>query len=321
MSATRAAAVLCCATAFAAHGSVAQTWPVKPVRLVVGFAPGGSTDVVARLIARKLTDRLGQTVVVENRAGAGSNIAAQLVARSPADGYTLLFVTSTQPVNASLYAKLPYNLVEDFVGVAPATEIPSILCIHPSIPARNLQAFVALARARPGEIAYASAGIGSAAHLAGELFRSTAGVDLRHIPYKGAGPAMSDMLGGHVHMQFVFNAGQVTGYEKAGKLRALGVAWGRRIENVPELPTLDESGLKGFEATVWNGILAPAGTPQAVIARVHAQTGPSLGELSESLLEMGAYPMRMTPEQYTAFVRSEIVKWAEVVKRSGARAE
>jgi tripartite-type tricarboxylate transporter receptor subunit TctC len=299
----------------------AQAYPTKPVRLVVGFAPGGSTDVVARLVARKLTEKLGQPVVVENRGGAGSNIATQLVARSPADGYTLLFITSTQPVNVSLYQKLPYNLVEDFIGVAPATDIPAILATHPSIPAQRLPELIKLAKARPGEIAYASAGIGSAAHLAGELFKSMAGVDIRHIPYKGAGPAMTDMLGGHVHMQFLFNASLVISNEKAGKLRAIGVAWGKRLSNLPQLPTLDESGLKGFEATVWNGIVAPTGTPQAIVARINTQTAASLKELSESFVEMGAYPMFQTPEQYTAFIKSEIVKWADVVKRSGARAE
>jgi len=303
------------------QGGAAQTYPSKPVRLVVGFAPGGSTDVVARLVARKLTEKLGQSVVVENRAGAGSNIATQIVAKAPADGYTLLFMTSTQPVNVTLYPKLPYNVLEDLIGVAPATEIPAILAAHPSIPARRLPELLKLARSRPGDLSYASAGVGSAAHLAGELFKTMAGVDLRHIPYKGAGPAMSDMLGGHVDLQFVFNAGQVMGYEKAGKLRAIGVAWGRRLSNVPDLPTLGESGLKGFEATVWQGIVAPTGTPQAIVARVNAETAQSLKEVGDALLDMGAYAMFQTPDQFGAFIRSEVVKWAAVVKKSGARVE
>lgn len=301
--------------------ATAQSYPTKPVRLVVGFSPGGSTDVVARMVARRLSESLGQQVVVENRPGAGSNIATQFVSRAPADGYTLLFVTSTQTVNATLYAKLPYRLVDDFVGVAPATEIPSVLCTHPSVPARDVKALIALAKARPGDITYASAGVGSATHLAGELLKSAAGIDLRHIPYKGAGPAMTDMLGGHVDTQFVFNAGLVETNAKAGRLRALGVAWKRRLDALPSLPTLHESGLKNFQATVWNGIIAPTGTPQAAIDRVNAATAQALKDLAEPLRKMGAYPMVMTPAEHTRFVGSEIGKWAEVVKRSGARVQ
>jgi tripartite-type tricarboxylate transporter receptor subunit TctC len=316
-----AVALVACIAAVSAAGALAQTYPAKPVRLVVGFAPGGSTDVVARLIAKKLSERMGQSFTIDNRPGAGSNIATHLVATAPPDGYTLLFITSTQPVNVTLYPKLPYNLVEDFTGVAPATDIPSILVSHPSVPARTLKELIALAKAKPGDLTYASAGSGTATHLAAEMMKSMAGIDLRHIPYKGASPAMTDMIGGHVHIQFVFNAGLVMNNAKQGRLRAIAVASTKRLGNYPTLPTMDESGLKGFEATVWNGIAAPTGTPSAIVSRINAQTEAAMKELSDAFLEMGAYPMTGTPEQFTAFMRKEIVKWADVVKRSGARAE
>jgi tripartite-type tricarboxylate transporter receptor subunit TctC len=312
--------LMCLACLLLGSVALAQPYPVKPIRLIVGFAPGGSTDVVARMIAVKLTDKLGQQVVVDNRAGAGSNIATQVVARASADGYTLLFVTSTQPVNVTLYGNLPYNLAEDFIGVAPATEIPSILVVHPSIPAKTVRELIALAKVRPGEMSYASAGVGAATHLAGELFKSMAGIDLLHVPYKGAGPALSDLIGGHVHMQFIFNAGQVLANEKAGKLRSLAVTSAKRLSNVPRLPTMQEAGLKNYEATVWNGIIAPRGTPGAIATRINTHTAQALKELAEPLLDMGAYPMFFTPEQYSVFIKQEITKWADVVKRSGARA-
>src|SRR5688572_16644897 len=238
----------------AASAGYAQQYPAKPVRMVVGFAPGGSTDVVARLLARRLTEKLGQSLVVENRGGAAGNIASQAVARVPADGYTLLYITSTAAVNASLYSNLPFNLVEDFVAVSPVCAIPSILSIHPSLPAKTVKEFIALAKARPGEITYASAGVGSATHLASELFKSLAGIDILHVPYQGSGPAMTDLLGGHVQMQFIFNAAQVAGNAKIGKLRPLAVTSRQRLNNLPELPTMEEAGVKGYEATVWNGI-------------------------------------------------------------------
>ena len=305
----------------AAAPTAAQNYPTKPVRLVVGFAPGGSTDIVARMLAKKLSDSFNQSVIVDNRAGAASNIAAQAVARAPADGYTLLYMTSTLPVNLSLYPKLPFNLFDDFVEVTPVVDIPSVLTIHPSLPVKTVKELVALAKTRPGELSYASAGNGSATHLAMELFKSTAGIDIVHVPYKGAGPATNDLLGGHVQLLFIFNATLARENVNSGRLRALAVTSRQRIATLRELPTMHEAGIKGYEATVWNGILAPTGTPREIISRVHLQTAQAVKELTPALAEMGAFPMYATPDQFAVFLKNEVKKWAGVVKRSGARAE
>jgi tripartite-type tricarboxylate transporter receptor subunit TctC len=305
----------------ASAGAAAQAWPAKPVRVVVGFAPGGSTDVVARLLTRKLTESLGQSFVVENRAGASSNIAAQLVARSPADGYTLLYMTSTLVVNVSLYPKLPFSLLEDFVPVTPVVDIPCTLSVHPSLPVKNVKELVALAKARPGEISYGSAGSGSATHLATELFKSMAGIDMLHVPYKGSGPATNDFLGGHVQVLFVCNVALVKENSKAGRLRPLAVTSRQRLPNLPQLPTMPEAGIGGYEATVWNGVLAPGGTPREIVARANLETAQAVKALTPTLVDIGAYPMFSTPENFAVFVKTEIGKWAGVVKRSGARIE
>jgi tripartite-type tricarboxylate transporter receptor subunit TctC len=296
-----------------------QLYPVKSVRLVVGFAPGGSTDVVARFVAKKLTDRFGQSVFVDNRPGASSNIAAQGVARGPADGYTLLYMTSTLAVNVSLYPKLPFNLIEDFVPVTPTVDIPCILSVHPSLPVTSVKELIALAKARPGEISYGSAGSGSGTHLATELFKSMAGIDLLHVPYKGSGPATTDFLGGHVQVLFVCSVTLVK--ENGTRLRPLAVTSRQRLANLPELPTMPEAGIRGYEASVWNGMLAPAGTPREIVTRVNRETAQAVKELTPTLIDTGAYPMYATPDQFAAFVKTEIGKWAAVVKRSGARAE
>lgn len=300
---------------------LSQPYPAKPVRLVVAYAPGGTTDVVARIMARKLTEKFGQSVVVDNRPGAATNIGTQFVARSPADGYTLILSTSTQAVNASLYPNLGYDLVKDFVAISAVATSPSILTVHPSLPVKNVKELVALARSRPGELSYASAGNGSATHLAGELFKSIAGINLLHVAYKGAGPAMTDLLGGHVHMQFGFNPGQVMAYHRAGKLRALAVTTDKRLANIPELPTMHEAGVPGYETSTWYGVLGPAGMPTDIVSRIHAQTTQGVKELADGLVEMGVYPIYSTQEQFAAFVKSEIVKWAAIVKRAGAHVE
>ena len=312
---TVAVLLLCAGHAFA------QGYPTKPVRLVVGFAPGGATDVVARLVARKLTDSFGQPVLVDNRPGASSNIAAQGVARAAADGYTLLFMSSTLVVNVSLYPKLPFNLLEDFVAVTPTVDMPCILSVHPSLPVKSVKELIALAKARPGEISYGSAGSGSATHLATELFKSTVGINVLHVPYKGSGPATTDFLGGHVQVLFVCSLSLVKENVKAGRLRALAVTSLQRLSNLPELPTMPEAGVRDYEATVWFGILAPAATPREIVTRVNHDTAQAVKELTPILIETGAYPMYATPEQFAGFVKTEIGKWATVVKRSGARAE
>jgi tripartite-type tricarboxylate transporter receptor subunit TctC len=307
--------------AAAAGSAYPQAYPAKPVRLVVGFAPGGSTDVVARLLAQKLAGSFGHSVLVDNRPGASSNIAAQQVARAPADGHTLLYMTSTLPVNVTLYDKLPFDLIKDFTAVTPVVDIPAILSVHPSLPVRSVKELVALANKRPREISYGSAGSGSATHLATELFKSMAGIDLLHVPYKGSGPATNDFIGGHVQVLFVFSVALVKEHGKAGRLRPLAVTSRQRLSNLPELPTMPEAGIKGYEASVWNGILAPAGTPRESLLRVNQQTAQAVKELTPMLIETGAYPMYATPEQFAAFLTSEVSKWAGVVKRSGAKAE
>ncbi len=299
----------------------AQTYPAKPVKMVVGMAPGGATDVVARLLAQKLSERLGQTVVVENRPGGGANIGTEVVARAPSDGYTLLLATSTQTVNASLYPKLNYDLTKDFVPVGLVATTPSILLVHPSVPATTVEEFVAYAKANPGKLSYGSAGGGSATHVSGELLKALAGIEMLHVPYKGSGPAMTDLLGGQVQVMFGFNPGQAMQHAKTGKLRALGVATEKRLDAYPTLRTLNESGVSGYEASTWYGVLAPAGTPPAVVAQLNAQMAVAVNELGPRLSEIGAYPLHSTPEQFGVFLKKEITKWADVVKRAGIRME
>ncbi len=298
-----------------------QNYPAKPVRMVVGFAPGGSTDIVARLLSRKLTDSMGQSFVVENRSGASSNIAAQGVARAPADGLTLLYMTSTLVVNVSLFSNLAFDLTKDFSPVTPVVDIPSFLSVHGSLPVKSVKELIALAKSRPGEITYGSAGSGSATHLATELFKSIAGVNIVHVPYKGSGPATTDFLGGHVQVLFVFNAEHVKSNAKIGRLRPLAVTTRKRLSDFPALPTMIEAGVSNYEASVWNGVLAPAGTPRDIVARLNTQTAQAIRELTPTLAEIGAYPMSMSADEFSEFVRREVGKWAAVVKVSGARAE
>lgn len=315
---TTIAAVLLALFSAVAH---AQGWPAKPIRMIVPYPPGGPTDVLGRIAAIELSKALGQNVIVDNKPGAAGQIGALEVSRAPADGYTLLYMTSTLTVNVSLYSKLPFDLAADFVPVAPVVDIPSVLAVHPSLPVKSVKELIALARARPGEITYGSAGSGSATHLATELFKNMAGIDIVHVPYKGSGPATNEFLGGHVQVLFVFNATLVEGNAKAGKLRPLAVTTRTRLANFPQLPTMPEAGVKGYEASVWNGVLAPAGMPREIVTRLNAQIGQSVKELMPQLTEIGAIPMRADPDQFAAFVRSEVVKWAGVVKRSGAKAE
>lgn len=301
--------------------ALSQNYPAKPVRMVVGFAPGGSTDIVARLLSRKLTDSMGQSFVVENRSGASSNIAAQGVARAPADGLTLLYMTSTLVVNVSLFSNLAFDLTKDFSPVTPVVDIPSFLSVHGSLPVKSVKELIALAKSRPGEITYGSAGSGSATHLATELFKSIAGVNIVHVPYKGSGPATTDFLGGHVQVLFVFNAEHVKSNAKIGRLRPLAVTTRKRLSDFPALPTMIEAGVSNYEASVWNGVLAPAGTPRDIVARLNTQTAQAIRELTPTLAEIGAYPMSMSADEFSEFVRREVGKWAAVVKVSGARAE
>jgi tripartite-type tricarboxylate transporter receptor subunit TctC len=296
----------------------AETYPQHPIRLVVPFAPGGSTDVMARLVAHELSAVLGQTVLVDNRAGGATNIGADLVAKAPADGYTLLMGTTTQAINTSLFEKLPYDLEKDFSPVAGIASSPSVLVVNPGVPVHSVAELVARAKAEPGTLAYASSGNGSTAHLAGELFKTSTGVELLHVPYKGAGPALADVVSGQVQMMFGFTAGALP-FIKSGQLRPLAVTSRARLPDWPDMPTMEEAGISGYEVSVWYGVLAPAGTPREIVDRLAAETTKAVKGLDAKFEEFGAYPLATTPEGFAAFIHDEIRKWADIVKRAGAR--
>ena len=300
----------------------AQTYPSKPIRMIVPFAPGGGTDILARIIGQQLADAWGQAVNVENRAGASGNLGTELVARSVPDGHTLVMAINTHAVNASLYSKLPFDPVKDFAPVILTATTANILVVHPSVAANSVQELIALAKAQPGKLNYASGGSGTTSHLAAELFKTMAGVEMVHVPYKGGGAAYTDLISGQVQLYFVGIPGTLQ-YLKAGRLRALGVTTLRRSPAAPETPTIAESGLPGFSATTWWGILAPAGTPQPIIARIDFEVARilKLPEVRAKLDAQGFEPVASTPESFGAFMRSEIELWAKAVKASGARAE
>ena len=315
------AATLAISTPHAA--AAADAYPAKPIRFVVAFPPGGGTDIIARSIAQKLAERLAQQVVVDNRPGAGGNIGTDIVAKSAPDGYTLL-MGSAGPlaINASLFDKMPFDPIRDLAPVTLAASTPNVLVVHPSLKAATVNELIALAKARPGEINFASSGHGTPAHLAGELFNSMAGVKLVHVPYKGAAPALADLLGGQVQLMFSTMPPALP-HVKDGKLRALAVTSSKRSRAMPELPTVDEVALPGFEANTWHGVVVPAGTPAAIVARLNREIVAilHLPEVVERLSGQGAEALGSTPEEFAAYIRSESVKWAKVVRDSGAKAE
>jgi len=311
------------ALACAATISFAQTFPEKPVRFVIGFTPGGPSDILARALGQKLTERWGQQVVIENRPGAGGNVAAEAVARSAPDGYTwLLGNNSILATNQTLYRQLPYDPVKDFAPVSLVAVQPNILVVHPAVPAHSVAELIALAKKNPGKLNYASSGSGAAAHLAGELFKSMAGVDLVHVPYKGAQPALTDVIAGQVQVMFATSA-SVIPHVNAGKLRALAVTAARRSPSVPELPTVSEAGVPGFEAITWHGVVVPAATPAALVERMNRDIVAVLGlpDLRERLAGLGAEVITGTPRDFAGYIAAEIPKWAKVVRDSGARIE
>ena len=300
----------------------AQQYPVRPVRLIVPFPPGGGTDTMARVVAPKLSEFLGQQVVAENRGGAGANIGAELAAKSAPDGYTLLLNTITNAIGASLYTKLNYDLVRDFATITQLATTPHILVVHPSVPVKSVKEFVALAKRKPGELAYSSSGSGSAAHLAGELFNSLTGVKTTHVPYKGGGPSMIALVGGEVSLAFATMPSAI-GYVRSGRLRGIAVTTERRSPSTPELPTIAETGVAGYEAGSWYGLSVPAGTSKEIIARLHAETIKVVGlaDVKERLFNAGFEIVTSTPEQFAAFTRNEIQKWGKIVKSAGLRVD
>jgi tripartite-type tricarboxylate transporter receptor subunit TctC len=301
----------------------AQSYPTKPMRLIVGSAPGGPIDFTARLTAQKITEELGQSVVVDNRSGAGGTIGTEFVAKSAPDGYTLLMGSAaTLCITPNLYPKISYDTLRDFAPVSTVAAVSYAVVVHPSIAAKSVQEFIALAKAKPGQLRFGSAGSGSVTHLAVELFKSMAAVDFVHVPYKGAGPAMIDLLGGQ--LDFMFDS-LLTSMPlvKAGKLRALAQTGARRSVVLPELPTIAESVLPGYEVATWFGLVAPAGTPRGIITKLSAAIVKGLGVagVRDRLLSQGLEPIGNSPEEFSKLLRKELPKWAQVVKVSGAKVD
>ncbi|MEO6564847.1 MAG: tripartite tricarboxylate transporter substrate binding protein [Casimicrobiaceae bacterium] len=301
----------------------AQAWPAKPIKYIVPFAAGGTTDILARTIADKLSVALGQPVVVENRPGAGGGVGAAETAKSAPDGYTIMGGTiSTHAINATLYSKLPYDPVKDFIPITLIARVPNMLVINNDIPARNVRELIALMKANPGKWNFASSGNGTSQHLSGELFKGLAGVEMQHIPYKGSPPALADVMGGQVSMTFD-NITTAWVLAKAGKLRALAVTTAKRSPVAPDVPTLAEAGLAGYEIGSWQGVFAPAGAPPEVVKRLNTEIVKIINapDVQAKLLDLGAEPVANSSEDFTAFVKSEVVKWGDVVKKSGAKVD
>jgi tripartite-type tricarboxylate transporter receptor subunit TctC len=298
--------------------AAAQDYPVKPIRFIVGPGP----DVLARIVGQKLTDAWGQQVLVDQRPGAGGIIAADSVAKAPADGYTLLLSTGTYTTIPSLYAKVPYDFVRDLAPVTLLAQLPFLLVAHPSVPAKNVQELVQLARARPGQLNYASSGNGTTAHLAGEMLKSMARIDIVHVPYKGTVPGVTDLVAGQVHIMFAIIQSSLP-YVKAGRLKALAVSSPKRSSSAPEVPTISESGVPGYEFISWNGVHVPAATPRAIAGKLNTELlrTIALPDVKEKMFGLGMDVAGGTPEEFSALVKSDIAKWARVIRDAGIKAE
>jgi tripartite-type tricarboxylate transporter receptor subunit TctC len=303
--------------------ALADDYPSKPIRFVVPYPAGGPLDTVARLLGQKVSESMKQPVVIDNKPGAGGNIGADMVAKSPPDGYTILMgAVATHAINPTLYSSIPYDPVRDFVPVTQVASTPNVLVVNPSVPARDVREFIAYAKANPGKLNFGSGSTGSAGHLAGELFKTMAGVDMTHVPYKGAGPAMQDLIGGRIQLMFD-NLASSLAQMRAGKVRALAVTTAKRTSLAPELPTIAESGLPGFDVSTWFGVFAPAKTPQPVVDRLYTEFTRALAmpEVREKMVNLGAEPVGSRPAEFAAYIRSEAEKYARVIKASGAKAD
>lgn len=303
-------------------GIAATPYPTRPIRLISPFAPGGGNDIISRTLGAALTKNLGQSIVVDNRPGANTIVAMEIVARATPDGYTLVTSSSSLATNATLYAKLPYDSIKSFAPVSMVGVSPLVVAVNPALPIKNIAELIAAAKAKPGSIMYPSAGTGNSTHLGGELFAVMAGVTLTHVPYKGLGPGLVDLMAGR--LQTIFStAPAAIPHIKTGRLRGLAVTTAARSNLLPQLPTVAESGIPGYESGSWYGITAPAGTPREIVARLNREITTVLGtpDFREQLLNAGADPMPTTPEQFAAYVQIEIAKWAKVIKLSGAKAE
>lgn len=302
--------------------AAAQNYPTRPVRLIVGFAPGGGVDINARLLAPKLSEYLGQQVVVENVPGAGTNIANERVAKAAPDGYTLLINTAALAINMSLYRNLPFDALRDFAPVSVFSESPNVLVVNAKLPAQNVKELIAMARSAPGKLNYSSAGVGTTQHLAAELLKLRTGIFVVHIPYKGTAPSLTALIAGEVDLSFA-NIPSIQAHVKSGRLRALATAASKRDSQLPEVPTMKEAGVEGVEVVVWYGVLAPAGTPRDIVQTLAGGIARATrdSELRKRMLEQGAEPVGSTPEEFSKLLREEVARWAEVVKVSGASAE
>ena len=308
--------------AFAQSGDVAKTYPIRPVRVVNPSSPGGGGDIMGRLIAQQLTKSLGQNFIIDNRPGAANIIATEIVAKAPPDGYTLLIGTSSTFVtNPLIYAKLPYS-EKDFEAISIISHAPLILSVHPSVPAHNVVELAELAKARPGQLSYASFGIGSSSHLAGEMFQQMTKTKLVHVPYKGSAPGMADLVAGHITMAFDTAAASMP-HIQSKRIRALGVAAPKRLATITDVPTLGELGLAGFEISGWYGVLAPAGTPRDIVAKLHGEivAALKLAVIQQRIADLGAEVIGNTPQEFSAQIRREREKWGGVVKEAGIKAE
>jgi tripartite-type tricarboxylate transporter receptor subunit TctC len=308
--------------ALAPAGAGAQSYPTKPVRLIVGFTPGGGVDINARMVAAELTKSFGQQFIVDNRPGAGTNIANELVAKSPPDGYTLLVNTAAVVINMSLYRKVNFDAIKDFTPVSVFSQSPNILTVHPSLPVKNVKELVTLAKSKPGAMNFSSAGSGSTQHLTGELFKLRTGTQIVHIPYKGSAPSLTALLGGEVEMTFA-NIPAISSHVKGKRLRALANAGTKRSDQMPEVPTLKESGIGGVEVVVWYGVLAPAGTPRDIVSALSGAIAKAARtpDVRQRLLDQGAEPVGNSPDEFAKLLREELTRWAEVVRVSGAKAD
>ena len=319
--APRLAAIVAALSLLAAAPACALDYPVKPVRFVVPYPPGGTTDVLARIIAQWLSEKMGQQFIVENKPGGGNNIGTDQVVKAPPDGYTMLLVNPANGINATLYKNLSFNFVRDIAPVAGLVRTPNVMEVTPSIPAKTVAEFIAYCKANPGKINMASSGSGTSVHLSGELFKSMTGCEMLHVPYKGAGPALTDLVAGQVHVMFD-NLPSSSPFIKAGRLRALGVTSGKREPSLPDVPTVGET-VPGYEATAWFGIGMPKGTPREAIEKLNAEVNRALADpkMRERLAELGGKPIAGTPEDFGNVIKSETEKWAKVVNASGAKVE
>ena len=300
----------------------AQAWPAKPVRMIVPYPPGGPTDVIARIVAIRLSEALGQQVVLENKPGASGMIGAEQVARSAPDGYTLLANASIHVINPSLHAKTGFDAIEDFAPVTLLATVPLILVVNNDLPVRSVRELIAYARANPGKLNFGSSGNAAAPHLAGESFKLATGAPMQHVPYKGSAPALTDLIGGQVQLMFDSMPSAMP-HVKAGKIRPLAVTTARRVAAVADLPTIAEAGVPGYDISTWYGVWAPKGTPREIVARLHAEIAKvlRLPEIRERFAALGAEPVGNTPEEFGAYCRTELAKWAKVVRDSGAKAD